>query len=105
MDAFVLTQCDLVKLTRDFLADLEAESIICVGLYELEETELEKLKRADTIYFVASQTSMCSTAYQMLLWATFPHVESRNCCLLNLDNARIPEAFSMLRALPKQTPK
>jgi hypothetical protein len=104
MDAFVAIQYDLEKLNQEILSHSKTESVVCVGLYELGEAELENLKRAETIYFVVSKISMGSTAYQMLLFATFPLVEIEKCYLLKLDDVPIPAGFPMLRALSERRP-
>lgn len=104
MNAFVVIKYDLEKLINDILSQSREESVICVGLYEFGESELSTLQQADMIYFVASETSMCSTAYQSLLIATFPFIKIEKCRLLKMDDTKIPAGFPMLQALPEGRP-
>jgi hypothetical protein len=104
MNAFVVIRYDLENLNVSVIADSESESVVCVGVYRLGESELENLQRAEAIYFVASENSMCSTAYQELLFATWPLVETKRCFLLKLDNTKIPSGFPMLQALSEGRP-
>lgn len=104
MNAFVAIEYDVEKLRADILSRLEPESVVCTGLYEWDEAELVTLRQADTIYFVASKTSMCSTAYQILLFATFSLVNTQNCRLLKLDDTEIPAGFPLLQMLPEGNP-
>jgi hypothetical protein len=91
---------DVEQLQARVLSHSKAESVVCVGLYALPEAELARLRQADAIFFVVSATSMCSTAYQMLLFATFPLIDSGRCRVLNLDGAQVPLGAPMLRDLP-----
>ena len=104
MHAFVLIQSDLERLNADILPYSKVPSVTCVGLYELSEIDSENLQLAEKIYFVISETSMCSSAYQALLLATFPLIEKEKCYLLRLDGTQIPLGFSLLRALPDGRP-
>ena len=105
MNAFVVIPYDLEKLKSDVLVHSKAESKVIVGvLYELSEEQIAALQQADTIYFVVSGTSMCSTAYQTLLFAAFPRIDVQRCRLLNLDGTRIPAGAPMLQTLPEVWP-
>ena len=105
MNAFVAIQHDLKKLTADILAYVKNESVLCTGLYELDNTQLENLRKANKIYFVVSGTAVCSTAYQMLVHSTIPLVEIEKCRLLILDDTRIESVFSVLQGLPRDRPR
>ena len=96
MTAFVVSPSDLSKLQQRYSAALNSRQIICSSLLKINE-----LQQADRVYFVISKVSMCSTAFQELVFAALAATEGRNQWLLPLDEAKIPLGFSKLLSLPK----
>lgn len=95
--AYIVSPSDLSDLKRIVFDKLRIEPMVCSSL-----KEISKLQQADVIYFVASQTSMCSTAYQELVMKAFAATAERSSrSLLKLDKVNIPLGFSMLRTLPE----
>ena len=101
MNAFIVIQYDLERLNSQILSHSKSPYVMCVGLYELTEVDLNNLQIAEKIYCVVSKDSICSTAYQSLLLATFPLIRREKCYLLKLDDIKIPLGFSMLENLPE----
>jgi hypothetical protein len=97
-DAFVTSTSDLDELEDRVLSRLKTPWTVC------SSPELDGLGQASTVYFVASRTSMCSTAYQELVRAAFGATEGRGRRLLRLDAAEIPLGFEMLKSLPERRP-
>lgn len=99
--AFVVSLSDLNVLKRRFLTNLKSGPIVCSSLQDIS-----RLQQADEIYFVTSETSMCSTVYQELVVKAFAATaEQLNRSLLRLDDVSIPLGFQMLRSLPESIPK
>lgn len=99
MKAFVLSPSDLSKLQQRYFAALQSGPIVCSSLLEVEE-----LQHADRVYFVISEFSMYSTAYQELVTAALSATEQASRWLLLLDKVTIPQGFRRLRSLPIGTP-
>ena len=104
MNAFIVIEYDLERLNGQILSHSKKPFVTCVGVHELSEIDLNNLQLAKKIYFVVSKTSMGSTAYQMLLFATFPLIEREKCYLLKLDDTDIPLGFPMLQNMPEERP-
>jgi hypothetical protein len=95
-NGFVASPSDIGKLRHRVLSQLEGEQIVCS-----HTREVGRLEQADAVYFVISDISMSSTAYQELVLAAFLMTEQSHRWLLRLDDVEIPEGFFMLRSLPE----
>ena len=94
---FVVSPSDLAQLQHRVLSKLQDEPIVCSYA-----REVPSLEQAGAVYFVISEISMCSTAYQELVLAAFGATEQLHRWLLRLDKAEIPLGFSMLRTLTEE---
>jgi hypothetical protein len=94
--AFVVSVSDLVGLVPRLRETWKDDVIICSSA-----AELPLLARAESVYFVVSQISMCSTAFQQLVLETLALVEESRRKLFRLDDVRIPIGFRALRFLPE----
>jgi len=94
---FVASPSDIAKLQHRVLSQLEGEQIVCSY-----PREVAKLEQADPVYFVISEMSMCSTAYQELVFVALGKTEQSHRWLLRLDDTEIPLGFSMLRSMPEE---
>jgi hypothetical protein len=93
--AFIASPSDLFALTRYLQDTLKDEAIICSS-----SADLPLLAQAESVYFVVSQVSMCSTSFQQLVLEALHLVEESHCKLLRLDDVQIPIGFSRLQSLP-----
>ena len=98
-NVFVVSPSDLAKLRQVLASRLGGEQVTCSSLHEIEA-----VKEAESVYFVISETSMCSTAYQELVFACLEAVGTSNLIVFRLDNAEIPLGFSVLNSLPQRNP-
>ena len=96
-NGFVASPSDIGNLQHRVLSQLEGEQIVCS-----HPREVQTLENADAVYFVISEMSICSTAYQELVLAVFVKTEQSHRWLVRLDDTEIPEGFFMLRSLPEQ---
>ena len=94
--AFLASISDLTALVRRLQRNWKDDVIICSSA-----AELPSLPRAESVYFVVSQLSMCSTAFQQLVLDTLPLVEESRRKLFRLDDAKIPIGFAALQSLPE----
>ena len=99
-NAFVASPTDVGLLTSSILRDLTPEPIVCSSF-----AELAALRQASTVYFVVSQLSMCSSAYQELVRAAFALTQDLRRLVLRLDQVNIPDGFQMLQSLREGTPQ
>jgi hypothetical protein len=93
--AFVASPSDLAALESYLQSTLKNEAITCSS-----SAELPLLARAESVSFVISQVSMCSTSFQQLVSEALPLVDESHRKLLRLDDVKIPIGFSMLQSLP-----
>lgn len=91
---FVASPSDVSSLVSRLQGTLKDGPIICSS-----STGLPLLAQAESVYFVVSQVSMCSTAFQQLVLDALPLVEESRRRLLRLDDVKIPRGFSMLQSL------
>jgi len=98
-NGFVFTACDIGDLQSTILNKLSDNPILCSSL-----SEIATLQDAEVVYFVVSETSLCSTAYQQLVFAVLDAVNQSNRRLLRLDNVPIPLGFKALASLPEGAP-
>ena len=81
------------------LPRLKDETVVCSSA-----AELPLLARAASVFFVVSEISMCSTAFQQLVLDALQIVEPSRCKLFRLDEARIPVGLQALRSLTEDLP-
>jgi len=91
---FVASPSDLTALVPYLRQAWKEDVIICSS-----GAELPLLARAESVYFVVSQLSMYSTAFQQLVLDTLPLVEESRRKLFRLDDAKIPIGFAALQSL------
>lgn len=92
---FIASPSDVFALTAHLQDTLQEGALICTS-----SAELPLLAQAESVYFVVSQISMCSTAFQQMVVDALPLVDESRRKLLRLDDAKIPTGFSMLQFLP-----
>jgi hypothetical protein len=102
MNVYVVIQYDLDRFTKEILSQENSSSVVCTALYEFEEQDLTKLQAAKTIFFIVSKTSICSTAYQILIDNTYRLIQTKVCRVIKLDEIEIPNGFHFLRSLPEE---
>ena len=65
-NGFVLSTTDMKQLRQQVLSKLSDDPILCTS-----RIEIEKLQDADLVYFVVSDLTLCSTAFQELVFTVF----------------------------------
>ena len=99
--AFVASPSDLSRLSSPILSKLSGEPIVCSSLDEITE-----LQRAEAVFFVVSELSMCSTAYEELVRAAFMVMrDQQRRFLLPLDDVTLPIGFQLLQSLREGLPE
>lgn len=93
--AFIASPGDLAALGSHLRNTLKGEALICSS-----SAELPLLAQAESIYFVVSQVSMCSTSFQQLILDALPLVDESRRKLLRLDDVKIPTGFGILQSIP-----
>jgi hypothetical protein len=95
VNVFIASSSDSLALIVYLQDTLKDEDVICSS-----SAELPLLVQAESVYFVVSQVSMCSTSFQQLVLDALPLVDESRRKLLRLDDVKIPIGFSMLQSLP-----
>lgn len=96
-NVFIASPSDITKLQHRVLQKIEAEYTLCS-----QPHEVKRLSQADVVYFVISDMSMSSTAFQELVKLAFLSTEHKEWWLLFLDEVEIPEGVCELRSLPRK---
>jgi|SRR5215472_15939841 len=98
-NGFVVSTTDMEQLRHRILSKLTDEPVLCSS-----PVEIIKLQDADFVYFVVSEITLGSTAYQSLVFTVFDTGKQPNWRLLCLDKTAIPLGFSLLLSLPEGAP-
>ena len=92
---FVVSVSDFAALTSRLHEVWTGDVILCSSV-----AELPLLAQTETVYFVVSQVSMISTAFQQLVLESLSLVEESRRKVFRMDAATIPVGFKVLQSLP-----